>query len=332
MVSVPQPFLQLVVNGKDVTSDLDPHVLDFSYEDKLHGKADEIEVTLRDDAGLWRGAWRPEHGDLVEAAIGYRGGPVMPCGLFEVDEPEASGDRSGGDVLTFRALSAKPSTGLRTKRTEAYEDQGLSDIAGKVAARNGMTLTGEIDDVRFKRVTQRRERDLEFLTRLAEDTGHYFTAKGAQAVFASRASVAGREVVRAFDLVAGTPIVRWRLKEPTHRTYSKARVQYLDPDRKQLITVEAEDVRVKTGDTLSIDERVEDEASAKRLAQSRLDAANAEGRTGSLDLVGDPLLVAGQVIELGSTFGKYAGRWLVNSARHRISRGGYTTAIEIKGA
>jgi len=332
MVTVPKPVLRLVINGRDVTADLDPHVLDFAYEDKLHGEADEIEVTLRDDLGLWRGAWRPEHGDLCEAWIGYLGGPMMPCGQFEVDEPEASGDRAGGDVLTFRALSAKPSSALRTKRTEAYEDQGLADIAGKVAARNGMSVSGTIDDIRFKRVTQRRERDLEFLTRLAEDTGHYFTAKGAHCVFTSRASVAGAEPVRTFSLAAGTGITRWRLAEPTHRTFSKARVQYLDPDRKQLVTVEADDLRVKTGDTLTIDERIEDEAHARRLAQSRLDAANAEGRTGSLDLVGDPLLVSGQVIALGTGFGKYAGRWLIASARHRVSRGGYTTAIEIKGA
>lgn len=331
MAIIPKPMLRLVVDGRDVTSDLAPYVLDFSYEDKLHGEADEIEVTLRDDRGLWRGPWRPEHGTPVEASIGYLGGPTMPCGRFEVDEPEASGDRSGGDVLTFRALSAPPSQGLRTKRTEAYENQGLAAIAAKVAGRNGLTVAGTIDDIAFKRVTQRRERDLAFLTRLAEDTGHYFTAKGASCVFTSRASVAGSAPVRSFDLAAGTTILRWRLREPTHRTYSKARVQYLDPDRKQLVTVEAEDVRVRTGDTLAIDERVEDEAHAKRLAQSRLDAANDEGRTGSLDLVGDPLLVSGQAIALGAGFGRYAGRWLIRSARHRIGRAGYTTAIEIKG-
>ena len=44
----------------------------------------------------------------------------------------------------------------------------------------------------------------------------------------------------------------------------------------------------------------------------------------------DPLLLAGQVVQLGPTYGRYAGRWLVTAARHRFNAGGYTTTISIK--
>jgi len=331
MAAVPKPLVKLSIAGRDVTADLDPHHLAITYEDKLHGEADELEVELRDDLGLWRGPWRPEHGTIVEAWFGYEGRPLMPAGRFEVDEPEAAGGRDG-DSLTFRALSAAVTSALRTKRTKAYENQPLSAIAGEVAGRNGLSVVGTIDDVAFQRVTQRRERDLQFLQRLAEDSGHYFTVKGQSCVFTSRAAVAGAASVRSFDLAPGSGIVTWRLKEPTHRTYSMAKAQYLDPVKKQLITVEAEDLRIATGDTLNLDERVEDEAQARRLASSRLAAANDGAKSGSFSLVGDETLVAGQVVELGATFGQYAGRWLIQSSRHRFTRGGYTTDIELKGA
>ena len=85
-----------------------------------------------------------------------------------------------------------------------------------------------------------------------------------------------------------------------------------------------------SGDTLKIDDRAESQAHAERLCQARLARANDRLGTGSLTSVGDPSLVAGQVIELGRTFGKYAGRWLVTAARHRFSPAGYSTSIDIK--
>ncbi|KZL25677.1 hypothetical protein [Pseudovibrio sp. Ad37] len=91
-----------------------------------------------------------------------------------------------------------------------------------------------------------------------------------------------------------------------------------------------QDPSVKSGDTLTIDERVEDEAEAKAIAKSRLAKANEDGLTASLTLVGDPLMVAGQVVALGASFGKYAALYLVHKATHKIVRGKYTTQLELK--
>ena len=329
MSDLPSPDLTLIVNGVDVSADMASDVLSFTYQDFHDGQADEVEVELRDDLGLLRGAWRPEHGDIVEAAIGYKNGGLLDCGRFEVDEPTASGSRGSGDTLTFRAIAAAPSKALRTKNTAAYENQNIEQIANKIAGKHGLSVVGEIDKVKFKRITQRQKRDLEFLSELAEDYGHYFTNKGNNLVFIKRESLESRPAVRT---ITRLEVTSYNLKDSTHKTYSKAKVQHLSSEKKKLITAEATDSSVKTGDTLNVAERVEDETQAKKLAEGRLAKANDEKRTCSITLVGDMLLVAGQVIALDASFGRWAGRYLVRTARHTIARGsGYSTEIEVKG-
>ncbi len=330
MIALPEPAISLNVNGRDVTSDLDPHVLDMSFTDNLHGKADEVSVKLRDDQGLWRGPWRPEKGDKVKAGGGYLNGAFMEFGTFEVDIPRAAGSR-GNDTLDFRATSAFQSSQLKTKRPEGNEEKSLKDIIGKVAGRNGYGVSGDIENIKWKYKNQRRERDLAFIRRLAEDTNHFVSLKDNKLVFYRRDQIEQQSPVRVFDLAEGGEITNWSAEENQHKTYSKAKVAYLDPDKKKLIEAEETDSKVTTGDTLKIDERVESKGHAKKLAKSRLAKANEDRRTASLDLVGDPMLIAGLVIELGNTFGQYAGRYLIHVATHQFSRASYTTQLELKG-
>ncbi len=330
MTRLPQPTVQLIINGVDVGSELAPYLLSFEWTDHLHGKADEIAVKLQDAAGLWRGPWRPERGDLVEAAIGYAGGPMMPAGIYEVDVPRASGSRSG-DVLEFRATSAYQSKALKTRRPKEYEKKKLRTIIEEVAARNGYSVSGKIRDIYFQYKRQRRERDLAFIRRLAEDYGHFVSLKHGKLVFYLREELEQAAPVRMFELAEGTTITEWEAQEKADRIYSRAKVKYLDPDKKKTIEAKAEDPKAKTGDELKIDERVENRAQAEALAKGRLAKANEDRRTARLTLVGDPLLCAGAKVALGGTFGRYAGEYLVHVARHRIERASYTTTIELKG-
>ncbi|SDQ70451.1 contractile injection system protein, VgrG/Pvc8 family [Pseudovibrio sp. Tun.PSC04-5.I4] len=324
-----EPFLSLKINGVEVADNLAPHLIDFSWTDNLHGKADEVSVTLRDDAGLWRGPWRPEKADKVIATIGYRGYPPMPCGEFEVDIPEAQGSRLN-DRLSFKAVSAANSTEQRTKKSKSFEETNLKKVIEEVAKALNYTVSGKIEEIPFKFKRQRRERDLQFLTRLAEDYGYFFAIKDKQLVFYKREDLDKRDPATTFDLVDGTTIISWKATDKTHQTYSKAKVAYAHGQKKKLITGEVQDLSIKSGDTLTIDERVEDEAEAKTVAKSRLAKANEDGLVATLTLVGDPLLIAGQVVALGATFGKYSASYLVHKAQHKIARGTYTTQLELK--
>ena len=67
------------------------------------------------------------------------------------------------------------------------------------------------------------------------------------------------------------------------------------------------------------------------ILKGRLAKTNEDKRTASLTVMGDPGLVAGVVVALGSSFGKYAGNYLAHTARHPIRRADYKTQLELKG-
>lgn len=324
-----KPHFALIYQGVDISSELDPMTLSVTHTDKLHGEAAEIDVTVQDNDGRWKGSWKPEPGDTMTLTIHDGRGGVLPCGDFEMDEPEARGDR-GGDTMTIRGLAAPISKPLRTEKTRAFEKQSLRQIVGKVASENSLSVEGDIENLTFERITQRKERDLEFLTRLAEDTGHYFSVRGKRAIFTSFKSVDGRAAALTIrHAMVGTTLLSYSLKNQTAETYSSAKVTYLDERKKEMIEAEEQDGEVKTGDTLRVSgERVENAGQAQALAKSRLHYKNRKQTSGSISLVGDVRVVAGIVVEMAD-FGKYSGRMLVNSSTHSMSRGGYTTGAEL---
>ncbi|PYE87384.1 phage late control D family protein [Phyllobacterium leguminum] len=327
-----KPYFQLIYQGVDISSELDPETTSVSYTDKHHGEMDEISVTVQDKDGKWKGEWCPEPGDTMSLTIFDGLGGVLPCGEFEMDEPEASGD-SSGDTMTMRGIAAPISKPLRTEKTRAFEKQPLRAIVSKVAGENGLSVEGDIENINFERVSQRRERDLEFLTRLAEDTGHYFTVKGKRAIFTSFRSIDGRAAALVINhTMIGTTLLSYSLKFQTAETYSKASVSYLDANKKEPIKAEEKDAQVKTGDTLKISgERTESPANAKALARSRLHYKNRKSRSGSISLVGDVRALAGVTVDMAD-FGKYAGIYLIDSSTHNMSRSGYTTDAELLDA
>ncbi len=330
MIGAPTPIVSLLINGVDVGASFAPELLDFTWTDNLSGKADEIAVKLADPSGKWRGAWRPELGDIVKAAIGYEGQGLMDCGQFQVDIPKASGSRAN-EVLNFKATSAFPDTDQRTQKSKGFEKTSLKKLAAEIAGRHGYGLSGEIDDVSFEYKRQRRERDLAFLRRLAEDYGHFVAIKDKKLVFYRRDDLEKRGPVRAFNIAAPTSLIQWSAEDKSHQSYKRAKAQYLDPATQELLTAEASDPNAKSEDILKIDERVESAGQAQKLAESRLAKANEDNRTASLTIVGDPIMIAGQVVKLGGTFGQYAGRYLVHTATHQVRRAQYTTKLELKG-
>lgn len=333
MIFGPQkPFVDISIAGTPSGLLLGGSLKEFTYCDVHHGAVDEISFKLADGSGLWRGGWGIDEGTTVSAMMGYAGliGAKVPCGLYAVGETEAQGD-GGGDVAVFHAQSAFTSKELRTLRSEAFDEVALAAIIKKGADRHGLKVVGEIPDLNFERISQDKQSDLSFWTRLAEDWGCYVSVKGNQLVFTTRESIESQPAVRHFELISGDPTIRYTLRKSTHKLYAKAEVKYLHPKTKKTLKAEAKDKRVQSGDTLKIDDRAETQAHAERLCKARLGRENDDLATGRITVVGDPLLVAGQVIQLGASYGKYAGRWLVTAARHRFNAAGFVTTIDIKG-
>lgn len=324
-----RPAYRLWYRGVDIADEIAPHLIACTYTDELTGKADQIDVEVQDKDGLWRGPWCPEHGDTMrlEISADRDSKPFVPCGSFEIDAPKGKIGR-GGDTFSCQGVAAPISKALRTKKTRAFENQSLTQIAEKIAGEHGLRVIGTPPDVQFERITQRRKRDLEFLSKLADRFGAYFSVRDDQLIFAKREEVHDRAPVLTLD-VDDPDLISADFERGAHKTYSKAKGTYYDGKQKKTIEVEIEDKKVKTGDTLRLDGRVENEGQARAMAQSKLDKKNLKKQTASLTMVGNPLLCAGQTVILGPGFGKWAGTYVVQRSRHRITRAAYTTEMEL---
>ena len=160
---------------KDVTQDIITDLLSLSYTDKETDEADELSLTLKDSHGIWAGTWSPDGGEKMEAYI--HAGDVsgkedsrLYCGEFFVDSLSTSGSPR---VLNIRAVSIPLNKTIRRKlRTRAWEKTALKDIAAAIAKEAGMELLYDAqDNPIYDRQDQKRESDLQFLSRLSREMG-----------------------------------------------------------------------------------------------------------------------------------------------------------------
>ena len=324
--SVRAPQWIVTYSGVNITADVSEMVLAIRYIDRLDGTSGELEIQLEDSTKLWQGPWYPAIGDIVSLQIGYTGEYLLDCGEFQIDELELDGPP---DVIRLRCLAAYITSGMRTANTVAYENMGIVEIAGQIAAKHGLTMVTSSSesesDLEFARITQRRQMDLEFLKRLAREHNFDFTVRAGQLIFYERAAL---ESLPAATLIARSDVVRFAFRNRARRMYGMAEFSYFDPDTKQLISQSvAGDAASPTNDTLKIVARCENAEQAQVKAAAALHLHNMLLVDASIEGAGNVMLVAGNSVQL-SGWGALDGKYLIETAKHQIGRAmGYTTSI-----
>ncbi|KGH08706.1 regulatory protein [Comamonas thiooxydans] len=340
---MPRPVFVIRYEQKDITNDLTPYVRAVTYTDYLSGQSDTLEVELEDVDGRWIDTWYPGKGDTLSADIGYDNAPLLPCGSFEIDEIEFSFPPS---VVRIKALSTGVKASVRTPNGKPYENTTLAAIAQRVAKRNRLTLIGKIREIRIDRVTQFMETDVAFLTRLAREFGYAFKITGSKLVFSELAELrrTGPAVVLTLQ-----DLSQLNLRDKIKEIYKEEKQRYFNPKTKKLEVYGVKDGQMQvvgqstakgkdgkdsgqqvSADTHKMSARAGSKATAQVKAQAALDASNLQQTAGSMTAPGNTKLVAGNTVDL-QRCGKLDGKYLVESARHRMERSsGYTTELEIK--
>jgi len=322
--AVCQPKWEIQYDGKDITAQIAPYVLQVTYTDNLAGQSDELEINLDDRDHRWKNAWAPGKGDKISLKIGYEGEGLLPCGEFQIDEIEYNGPP---DTISIRCLAAGINQSLRTKKSKAYEGMTLKKIAEQIAAAHGLTLVGSVPEIRTERITQNQEKDLAFLKRLAEGYGYVFSVRGSQLIWHEQAQLDQANAVVAIKRIGLTG--SYTLRTKTNQVYRGCQVSYHDPVKKKLITHTFPAAGITNGDVLKLIERCENKQQAEAKAKAALRNSNGRQVEGNLPLQGDQRLVAGVNITL-SGWGVLDGGYQVLKSRHIMERGtGYRTEIEV---
>lgn len=328
-MNLPIAQYQILYNKKDVTADISAQVIAIEYVDKLTGESDELGISIEDADKRWQGNWAPTKGDSLQLYIRL-GSTQLNCGIFEIDETELNFSTSG-DIFTVKALAAGIKKQMRTLNSYAHEDKSLREIANTVASGLGLTVIGNVPDIRLHRAHQFRETDLSFLNRIGADYGCVFSVRDTSLIFTYYKDLAGRKpsvTLKRTDIISGV------LKDTTHKTFKKCRVRHHDPINKEVLEDEEDednpDFQNEGADELEIHTRVENKQQAKARAKYALFKNNSQGVGGDISTFGNPLLVSGNnvgILEVGS----FNGNYQILEARHTLARdGGYLTSINIK--
>lgn len=316
-----KPIFKVEYEKIDITASIAPYILSVIYTDFEHGQSDEVEIQIEDTNHLWKADWYPSKGDALKLNIGYEGEKLLNCGSFEIDEMEFA---SPPDTITLKALAANIKKALRQNNSVAYENKTLKQIAQEVAQKHNLTLIGSIRDVRIKRITQNKKRDLEFLKNLAEEYGYIFKISDNKLTFYETAKLKSANpslIINRQDLIS------FSIRDKTHDQYKACTVTYHDPKTKKLVNSSIKGNSNKA-DTLKLNKRCENKEQAILKAQAGINKNSPV--EGNISIMGNPHLVAGLNIELKGLY-HLSGKYHITQVKHSIDRmTGYRTELEVQ--
>lgn len=324
--------VKIFIEGVDVTNDLSGHLKSITYEDVLSGETDTIELEFEDAARIFTSSWFPTRGSTLRVEL-YRENwqsdrelETLNLNLFEVDEVQNS---YPPNVCKLKGNSCPQNSALRQMdESKSWEDVKLSQIAFDIAAAAGVALFYDTThDPTIKRAEQSELSRLAFLEKICADQGLAVKiANGTLAVF-DEEKYEQQEPVS--QIVYGfSTVKKFSATATLTEIYKACEVVYKHGQKDEKIQARFEDSSKSDGKTLKVNQRIEDQSEADRLARKKLREKNREEVKVQLTLVGRFEYLSGQVVELVN-HGFYSGRYLIERARHKVGDG-YEVDLELR--
>lgn len=329
--------IKVLYEGKNITEDITNSLISFNYTDKMERQSDELEIKVHDADLKWRNEWYPEKGAKITAWIGYDDIEVL-CGVFQIDKVNVSGPPA---EFSFSCLAVGIKNTLRTKKSAAFENLSLKQLAEKVAKNNGLQIVGKIEAIKLIRISQNRETDLNFLRRIADEFGYIFNVRDDKLIFSNILDTSKKGAVAIID---EKDLISYDMEDSTAHTYKQVKFVHHNPTENKVFTSsetsknvnsiynqdKIEHEEVVKNDVLELRTKAETGQQAKVKAQVALYRANSLQMSGNITIEGNPMLVAGNNIEL-TGLGVHSGIYNIEESRHSIDKsGGYTTSLELK--
>ena len=304
--------------------------------------------TLLSDLGAKIGA----KVELRAKAIGKDGGGPLFTG--EVTAMEADFDDTG-KFSVVRGHDPGHRL-LRNRRVEGYQNMTASDIARKLASRNGLKI-GKISSTRtpYKMITQPNVTDWDFLTRLAQenDVELYFSDTGRfQFVDPKPASGAPGKGAKAKTnprvLEFGINLLRCRTVVTASDQVKTVQVRGWDAERKRAVTAKkpaTSNPELAIGlkgqqasspfgaaELVETDIPYDTNAQVKEAAAALADDVSAAFAELEAEVRGDPKLRPGMPVALTGIGKPFEGKYTVTAARHVFTVGRpYETRLTVSG-
>ena len=175
-------IVSLIINDKDVSSQLAPRLGDITHTDNRGLEADTLEINLSDFDGALE---IPTRGAKIQFSFGWAHEGLVDKGTFTVGKISHSG---APDVLQISAASVDLREKIRELKEKSFHNKTLGDIIKHIAAENGLepVISAALDAEKIDHIDQSQESDTNLLTRLAEHFDAIATVKSDKLIFIKR--------------------------------------------------------------------------------------------------------------------------------------------------
>ena len=325
-------YAKISIDKTDITEDITPYLKSISYSEVLDGESDTADIELHDAGRLWVADWFPSRGDSCYIELvreNWNGdGSIesFPLGNFEIDEIKNS---YPPNVASIKLNSLANSTNIRgVNKSRSWEEVTLSKIAGDIAADAGLTLFFDTaENPTIKRAEQKEQSGISFLLKLCKDRGLCLKVSDGKLIIFDAEKYESQSPVKSLTYGA-SEIKSFSATATISKIYSSAKVTYKHGKKGEKIEYEYKDANKSDGMTLEINEKVENQAEAEKLAKKKLREKNQEEIKVNLTVIGDFIYSAGLVIELVN-HGFYSGNYIIERVNHKIG-GGYECDLELR--
>ena len=322
----------ILANGQDVTGNISNFLRSITYTDNLSGEADTAEIELEDVDRVFISEWFPKRGDTVSIILWREfwqdDGSIqtLPLGTFELDEITNS---YPPNIAKIKLNSIPNNAKLRSvDKSKSWENFKLSAIARDIATTAGVELFYDTnEDPTIKRAEQSELSCLAFLKKLCTDNGLALKVADGKLIIFDEEKYEQQEPISTlyYDL---SIIKRFNAMATIHEIYSAAHVKYKQGKEDKFIDATFTDTSREAGMTLEINQKVETQAEAEKLAKKKLRDKNKNEIKISLTTVGRFDYLSGKVIALAS-HGFYDGNYIIEKATHKIGNG-YEVDLQLR--
>ena len=285
---------------------------------------DNVVKSLKIQAAIVRANWNNDGMDNV-----------LDCGQFELDSVDCSGPPS---VITIKGTSLPYCKSVRqTKKSKSWESYTLSEIAKEIAENGGMAFMYLSSiNVYYPRVEQVATSDISFLQTLCHNAGKSLKISNNIIVIFDQAEYENKDEILTIHRGKNGGYSKWKLSTGEADTqYTSCHVSYTDPQTGEVIEATAYcneyDSNSKENKCLEHYAKVTSIAEAQILAAKQLRLHNKYEYSATFTFPGDPSLLAGRTVKLLG-WGCWSGKYIIKSAKHNVSKSGYTTQITLRRA
>lgn len=323
----PTPAFTVTLDGKDLTSKVEPRLISLTITECRGGEADTLDLVLDDSDGLLA---IPPRGAVLAVSIGWEGEALVDKGTFTVDETEHSG---APDVITVRGRAASMTKAMGERQEKSWHQQTLGAIVKAIAAKHKLKpVVGDaLASISIPHIDQTHESDMSFLTRLAKRYDATMTVKESNLLFMP----IGKGVTASGKNMPTIEITRkdgdqHRYHIAERESYEGVKAFYRGSGRakrKELVVGGENNRNIKV-----LPEVYATEAEARAAAKSELTRCKRGQATMNYSLAygrGEirpelPVYVSGFKDEIDAI------PWLVKRATHTISDQGFLTGLELE--